>query len=77
MGYLRKRFSTAAGVATTLLLLALPSLASANPGTGPELVQRSGRLVVLHADRNDGTSSEQWMLENGASHVNVHAPDDV
>jgi hypothetical protein len=77
MGYLRKRFSTAAGVATALLLLALPSLASANPGTGPELVQRSGRLVVLHADRNDGTSTEQWMLEKGASHVNVHAPPDV
>jgi hypothetical protein len=77
MGHLRKRFSTAAGVATTLLLLALPSLASANPGTGPELVQRSGRLVVLHADRNDGTSTEQWMLVNGASHMNVHAPQDV
>jgi hypothetical protein len=77
MGYLRKRFSTAAGVATTLLLLALPSLASANPGNGPELVQRSGRLVVLHADRYDGTSTEQWMLVNGAKHVAVHAPDDV
>ncbi len=77
MGYLRKRFSTAAGVATTLLLLALPSLASANPGTGPELVQRSGRLVVLHADRYDGTSSEQWTLVNGARHTPVHAPDDV
>ncbi|HEY3612820.1 MAG TPA: hypothetical protein VGK92_03905, partial [Gaiellales bacterium] len=74
---MRKRFSIAAGVATTLALLVLPSLASANPGTGPELVQRSGRLVVLHADRDDGTSSEQWQLVKGASHVDVHAPDDV
>ena len=76
MWYLRKRFSIAAGVATPALL-ALPSLASANPGTGPELVQRSGRLVVVHADRADGTSSEQWTLVNGASHVRVRAPDDV
>ena len=59
---LRKRFTLAAWVAT-LALLALPSLASANPGTGPELVQRSGRFVVMHADRHDGTSTEQWALD--------------
>src|ERR1700710_1632355 len=77
MGYLRKRFSIAAWAATALALLALPSLASANPGTGPELVQRSGRLVVVHGDNRDGTSSEQWTLMSGASHLAVHAPDDV
>jgi hypothetical protein len=77
MQHLRKRFSIAAGMGTTLLLLVLPSFAGANPGRGPVLVQRSGQLVVLHADRRDGTSTQQWMLVNGTSHVAVHAPDDV
>ncbi len=54
---LRRRFTLAAGAAA-LALLALPSLASARPGTAPGLVQRSGRLVVLHADRPDGTSTQ-------------------
>jgi hypothetical protein len=76
MSILRKRITFAAGVAA-LALLALPSLVSANPGAGPELVQRSGRLVVVHADRNDGTSTRQWTLVRGASHIPVHAPDDV
>ena len=62
---LRKRLMLAGGVAT-LALLALPSLVSANPGTGPEFVQRSGRLVVMHADRLDGSSSQRWVLENGS-----------
>ena len=71
---LRKRFTLAAWVAT-LALFALPSLASANPGTGPELVQRSGRLVVLHADRSDGTATRQWMLVNGSERLPVRAPE--
>jgi len=74
MATLRKQLSIAAGAAT-LLLLVLPSLASANPGTGPELVQRSGRLVVVHADRFDGSSTgRQWMLVKGALHVPMDAP---
>jgi hypothetical protein len=73
---LRKRLLLAGGV-TTLALLALPSFVSANPGTGPELVQRSGRLVVLHADRANGTSTQQWMLVNGLSELPVRAPGDV
>jgi hypothetical protein len=72
----RKRFALAAVVATTALL-ALPALAGANPGSGPELVQRSGRLVVLHADRLDGSSTQQWMLVNGTDELPVRAPDDV
>ena len=76
MSHLRKRFSFVAGVAT-LALLALPSLACANPGSGPELVQRSGRLVVVHADRADGGATRQWTLVQGASHVPVRAPADV
>src|SRR6185503_10980082 len=44
---------------------------------GPELVQRSGRLVVVHADRADGGATRQWTLVQGASHVPVRAPDDV
>ena len=58
-----------------LVLLALPALAAANPGTGPELVQRSGRLVVLHADHGDGTSTQQWMLVDGTNRVPVRTPD--
>jgi hypothetical protein len=70
---LRKRLMLAGGVAA-LALLALPSLASANPGTGPELVQRSGRLVVVHADRYDGSSTQQWALVHGATSLPVRAP---
>lgn len=72
---LRKRLMLAGGAAA-LALLALPSLVSANPGTGPELVQRSGRLVVVHADRYDGTSTERWALVRGATSLPVRAPDD-
>jgi chitodextrinase len=71
---LRKRFTLAAGAAT-LVLLALPSLASARPGTGPELVQRSGRFVVVHADRDDGTATQRWMLVNGSQRLPVRAPE--
>ena len=70
MSHLRKRFSLAAGVAT-LALLALPTLAAANPGNGPELVQRSGRLVFMHMDRLDGSSSQRWVLENGLRQLPV------
>jgi hypothetical protein len=73
---LRKRLMLAGGVAT-LALLALPSFVSASPGTGPELVQRSGRLVVMHADREDGSSTRQWMLVDGLAEVPVRAPSDV
>jgi chitodextrinase len=76
MPILRKRTSFVAGV-TILALLALPSLASATPGTGPELVQRSGRLVVVHGDRPDGTATRQWTLVQGLSHVPVRTPEDV
>jgi hypothetical protein len=70
---LRKRLLFAGGVAA-LALLALPSLVGANPGTGPELVQRSGRLVVVHADRDDGSSTQQWMLVDGTDALPVRAP---
>jgi hypothetical protein len=73
---LRKRFSFAAGFAT-LALLALPSLASANPGSGPELVQRTGRLVIVHADRPDGTASNHWALVTADRHVPVEFPGTV
>ncbi len=76
MLFSRKRFAFAAGVAT-VALLALPALAAANPGSGPDLVQRSGRLVVLHADHPDGTSTQQWMLVDGGDQVRVRAPEDV
>ena len=76
MLFSRKRFALAAGVATAALL-ALPALAGANPGSGPELVQRSGRLVVLHADQPDGSSTQQWMLVNGSDKMKVRAPGDV
>ena len=75
-GTLRKRLMLAGGVAT-LALLALPTLVSANPGTGPELVQRSGRLVVVHTDRYDGSSTQQWRLVAGATSLPVRAPADV
>jgi chitodextrinase len=73
MSHLRKRCSLAAGVAA-LALLALPALAAANPGTGPELVQRSGRLVAVHTDRLDGSSSQRWVLENGLHQLPVRMP---
>jgi hypothetical protein len=69
-----KRLSACALTASALVLLALPALASANPGNGPDLVQRSGRLVFLHQDRADGSSSQQWMLASGTSHLPVRAP---
>jgi hypothetical protein len=75
MAAIAKTLCARAAGAAVLLLLALPALAAANPGTGPDLVQRSGRLVVLHADRSDGTSTRQWMLIDGASRVPVRTPD--
>lgn len=72
----RTLFPRAAAIASAALL-ALPLAAAANPGTGPQLVQRSGRMVILHADMRDGTSTRQWTLVNGMSHLPVRAPDDV
>jgi hypothetical protein len=66
----------AAGVAA-LVLLALPSLASANPGKGPELVQRSGQFVIVHADGRDGSSTRQAVLREGLTRTPVRAPADV
>ena len=72
---LRKRFTLAAGAAT-LVLLALPSLASARPGVSPELVQRSGRFVVVHADREDGTSTPALRCSSTAhQRLPVRAPE--
>ena len=67
------RLLLAAG-AVALALLALPQLALANPGTGPELVQRSGRFVILHADERDGGSTRQAMLADGLRETPVQAP---
>jgi hypothetical protein len=72
----RKRYALAAGIAS-LTLLALPSLVSANPGAGPELVRRSGQFVILHADGPDGSTTRQWMLASGSRHTPVRAPGDV
>jgi hypothetical protein len=72
-----KTLCARAAGAAALMLLALPSLAGANPGKGPELVQRSGRLVVLHADRPDGSSTQQWLLVNGGRRLPVRVPADV
>jgi chitodextrinase len=63
--------------AASLALLALPVAAAANPGTGPELVQRSGQFVILHADERDGGSTRQWMLVNGLEYTPLRAPRDV
>ena len=73
----KKHGSRSSPVRCAVALLVVPALANANPGAGPDLVQRSGRLVVLHADRLDGTSTRQWMLVNGAEQVRVRAPADV
>jgi hypothetical protein len=72
---LRKRLMLAGGV-LALALLALPSFASANPGTGPGLVQRSGRLVIVHADRYDGSATQRWALVDGARSLPVRMPAD-
>jgi hypothetical protein len=71
---LSKRFLLATGFAT-LALFALPPLAGANPGAGRELVQRTGRFVVLHADRADGTAVQRWMLVHGRERLSVRPPD--
>ncbi|HET6173030.1 MAG TPA: hypothetical protein VFD90_10515 [Gaiellales bacterium] len=63
----------ALGVAI-LALLAIPPLSGANPGTGPQLVQRTGQFVILHADSRDHGSTRQWMLRNGLNYTPVRAP---
>ena len=70
---LRKRFSIAGGVAA-LALLALPPLVSASPGSGPELVQRTGRYVVVQADNRDGSSTRSAVLEGDGRRLPVRAP---
>lgn len=66
-----------AGGVATLALLALPPLVGAKPRTAPELVQRSGRLVVVHADRRDGSSTQRWELVSGSTSLPVRVPEDV
>jgi M6 family metalloprotease-like protein len=77
MGLISRRRLTLAAGAASLALLALPQLACAIPGTAPELVQRSGRLVVLHVDRPEVAPAQQWTLVSGTSHVPVRMPPDV
>ena len=60
-----------------LALLALPQLALAKPGGGPELAQLSGRFVVLHADERDGASTHEPMLVNGLGETPVRTPPGV
>jgi hypothetical protein len=66
-----------ATVAASLVLLAVPAIAGANPGTGPELIRRSGQFVILHADGRDGSATRQPMLVNGLEQTPLKAPDDV
>src|SRR4051794_8551250 len=73
---LRSR-SALATVAAGVALLALPALAGANPGSGPELVRRSGQFVILHADGRDGSATRQPMLVDGLRQTPVRAPGDV
>jgi hypothetical protein len=72
-----KTLCARAAGAAALVLLGLPSLAGANPGKGPELVQRSGQFVIVHADARDGSSTRQAVLRNGLAHTPVRAPADV
>ena len=72
-----KTLCARAGGLAALALLALPSLASANPGKGPELVQRSGQFVIVHADGRDGSSTRQAVLRDGLARTPVRAPADV
>jgi hypothetical protein len=76
MAIAKTLLARAAGAAV-LVLLALPALAAANPGTGPELVQRSGQFVILHADERDGSSTQRWVLADGLRHTPVRVPSGV
>ena len=69
--------SPLAAAAVCLALLALPQVASARPGPGPALVQRSGQFVILHADERDGSSTRQGVLVSARRHTPVRMPDDV
>ncbi|MDX6600251.1 MAG: hypothetical protein QOE87_4138, partial [Gaiellales bacterium] len=73
---LRSR-SALAAVAAAVVLLALPSLAGANPGNGPDVVRRGGQFVILHADQRDGTSTRRAMLVAGLRQTPVQAPGNV
>ena len=72
----KSRVALAAAIAS-LVLLAIPSIAGANPGTGPDLVRRSGQFTILHADMLDGSSTREPMLVDGDRQTPVHAPGDV
>src|SRR3954465_14401534 len=71
---LRSRAALAAGAAGAALL-PLPAFAGANPGSGPELVRRSGQFVILHADGRDGSATRQPMLVDGLRQTPVRAGD--
>ena len=72
-----KTLCARAGAVAALLLLALPSLAAANPGKGPTLVRRSGQFVIVHADGRDGRSTRQAVLRDGLTRTPVRAPADA
>jgi fibronectin type 3 domain-containing protein len=71
-----KTLCARAGAVAALLLLALPSLAAANPGKGPTLVRRSGQFVIVHADGRDGRSTRQAVLRDGLTRTPVRPPAD-
>jgi hypothetical protein len=73
----KSRVALAAGLASLVVLLVIPSIAGANPGTGPDLVRRSGQFTILHADMLDGSSTREPMLVDGDRQTPVHAPGDV
>ena len=54
-----------------------PGAGRREPGHRSGLVQRSGRLVLVHADQLDGSSSQSWVLTNGLQQLPVRAPADL
>jgi hypothetical protein len=66
-----------AGGAVALALLGLPQIALAGPGKGPDLVQRNGRFVILHADQRDAGTTRQSTLASGLRETPVRLPGDV
>jgi chitodextrinase len=74
---MRLAWSPLAVAAAFIGLLGLPQVASAQPGSGPALLQRSGRFVVVHADAAGGSSVRQPMLVDGEQRTPVRVPGDV
>jgi hypothetical protein len=74
---MRPAWSTLAIAAAFVGLLALPHVASAQPGSGPALVRLTGQFVVVHADDPDGSSVQQPMLVDGERRTPVRVPGDV